>query len=335
MRYSYDSLAVWCRAVRHGHGAGLTMVKVMQMQAKSGPAMMRTAASRIAHQMESGASLEDALLAEGETFPKMFVAMAGVGERTGRLPEVFGHMEGYFSHMHRLRREFWSRAMWPIVQFVGGVLVIAFTILISGFLASGAAPEPIGFGLSGASGAILFLIVVGSVVGGGIFAFRLVTKSLAKQAAFEAFLLRAPIVGPSVHAVAMSRFCLGLQLTLDSNMSIDRAVRQSLRATGNGAFMAEADLICKRLKKGDELADALGRNRVFTPEFLGAIGVGEVSGQLPEVMGRQAEHYREEASRQLTRATRTLNVLIYLGVGLFMIIMIFRLFGTYSAALSH
>ena len=60
-------------------------------------------------------------------------------------------------------------------MFVGAVLVIAFTIFILGLLApAGTTPTaPIGFGLTGTSGAILFLVVVGSVVGGLIFAYKL------------------------------------------------------------------------------------------------------------------------------------------------------------------
>jgi type IV pilus assembly protein PilC len=295
-RYSLDGLAMWARAVRHGHGAGLTLVRMFDMQTRNGPPRMREAAGRIAAQLQSGSTLEDALTAEGPNLPELFVSLAVVGERTGRIPEVFGQLEEYYRLQAQMRREFWSQATWPIFTFVAGVFVIALTIFIMGLLASGNDQQasPIGFGLSGTSGAILFLVVVFGSVAGAFLALKVLTSTVAKQAAFEAWLLRVPAVGPWLQSVALTRFCLALRVTLDSSMSVSKALSLSLRATGNGAFLAESEKIVKRVKKGAEISEAIGVNPIFPVEFRATLNVGEVSGQIPEVMVRQTEYYREE-----------------------------------------
>ncbi|HJZ91043.1 MAG TPA: type II secretion system F family protein [Gemmataceae bacterium] len=334
--YSYDALATWCRAIRHGHGAGLPLVKVFQMQARNGPAALREAAGRIARKLEAGTTLEEALTAEGELFPELFTAMASLGDQTGHVPEVFGELEEYFRLQHSMRRDFRAQAAWPVFQFVAAVLVIALTIFIMGILAESRNTEPtapIGFGLTGTSGAILFLVVVGSVVGGLFLAYHLLTKTVAKRAAFEAWLLKWPVVGPCVQAAAMSRFCLSLKLTLDSNLSIKRALRMSLRATGNGAFSSQADRIVKRLEKGDELNKAVSMIPAIPPEFLAALTVGEVSGQVPEVMAKQSEYYREETVRRSKFLTRAMGWGVYSVVGIFIIVAIFLMAGVYLKAL--
>jgi type IV pilus assembly protein PilC len=335
-RYSFDSLAIWCRMVRHGHGAGLTLVRVFEMQAKNGPAALRPAASRIAHKLNHGDGLEDALKAESQFLPELFVSLAAVGERTGRMPEVFGQLEEYYRLQAQMRREFRSQAAWPIFQFVAAVFVIAFVIFIFGFLApsDATANGPVGFGLSGAGGAILFLIGVSSVIGGAILAYHLVTKTVAKQAGFEAWLLKVPVFGPFVHAAALSRFCLALRITLDSSLSIAKALRMSLKATANAAFMAQADRIVKRVSKGDEIGEAMGINPIFPAEFLAMLNVGEVSGQIPEVMARQAEFYREETARRAKVVTKAMAWGVYALVGVFIIIAIFKMAGTYVQALN-
>ena len=334
-RYSFDGLATWSRMIRHGHGAGLTLVRVFDLQAKNGPPQLRPSAERIARKLEAGESLEDSLNAEASVLPEMFVSLAGVGERTGRMPEVFGQLEEYYRVQAQMRREFWSQATWPIVQFIGAVLVIAFVIFIFGFLqpTDATADGPFGFNLVGAPGAILFLIVVGSVVGGLIVAYKVLTNSVQKLASFEAWLLKVPVFGPFVHASALSRFCLALRLTLDSSLSIYKAIRMSLMATGNAAFMAQADRIAKRLKKGDELGESLGMNPIFPAEFLATLNVGEVSGQIPEVMTRQAEFYREETARRAKTVSRTMAWGVYLLVGIFIIVAIFRMAFVYVGAL--
>src|SRR5262245_43049718 len=274
----YDGLALWCRAIRRGPGAGLTLIRMFEMQARNGPLMLRDKAERIGQKLESGQSLEDSLTAEVPTLPELFVSLATVGERSGRIPEVFGQLEEYYRLQASVRREFRAQAAWPAFQFVGAVLVIALAILFLGILAPAGqeATAPIGFGLTGTGGAVLFVIVMAAIVGGILLAIKVVTSTVTKQAAFEAWLLRVPVVGPFVRAAALSRFCMGLRLTLDSSMSVGKALRLSLKTTGNAAFEAQADKIVKRVRKGEELAKSIGMNPIFPVEFVAALNVGEV-----------------------------------------------------------
>lgn len=331
--YSYDGLASWSRAIRHGHGAGLPLVRVFEMQAKSGPLALREMAGRVIHKLEAGETLEDSLAAEGANLPELFVSLAAVGERSGRIPDVFAQLEEYYRLQHQMKREFRSQIAWPVFQFVAGVLVIAFTIFVLGILTPDNPAEPIGFGLAGTGGAILFLVIVGAIVGGAILAFKIFTSTLAKRQEFEAWLLRVPIFGPCARAIAMGRFCLSFKLTLDSSLSVSKALRMSLKATGNSAFMAQTDRMVKRVKKGEEVAKVLQMSSVFPSEFLAMVHVGEESGQIPEVLAKQAEFYREETSRRMKSATRALALAVYGVVALFMIFMILRMAGTYFQAL--
>ena len=333
-RHSYDGLAAWCRAIRHGHGAGLTLIRVFEMQGRSGPLALREAAGRIARKLEAGDPLEDALTAEGPTLPELFVSMAAVGERTGRIPEVFGQLEEYYGLQAQMKREFRAQIAWPVFQYIAAVLVIALTIFILGLLATDDSPTaPIGFGLTGTSGAILFLVFMAALTGGVILGYKLLTKTVAKQARFEAWLLGVPVLGPCLQAGAMSRFCLAMRLTLDSSMSIGKALRLSLKATGNGAYQEHADRIAKRVKKGEELREVLGSISAFPPEFLASLNVAEESGQVPEVMAKLAENYREETARRTRALTRALGWGVYILVGVFIIIMIFRMASIYVQAL--
>jgi type IV pilus assembly protein PilC len=169
---------------------------------------------------------------------------------------------------------------------------------------------------------------------GTLLAIKIFTSTVAKQRAFEAWLLRVPLLGPCIQAAALNRFCLALRLTLDSSMSTGKALRLSLRVTGNGAFEAQSDRIEKRIKKGDALAKCIGMNPIFPAEFIAALNVGEESGQIPEVMARQAEYYREETTRRMKSLSRALAWGIYVLVGIFIIVAIFRMAGTYLQAVS-
>ena len=92
--------------------------------------------------------------------------------------------------------------------------------------------------------------------------------------------------------------------------------------------------IPRRIADGADLSTAVGSVAMIPREFLSYLTIGEASGQIPEVMARQAEHYREEASRRFTRLTWQMNIALALIVGLCIIAAIIMLAGTYINALN-
>jgi type II secretory pathway component PulF len=142
-------------------------------------------------------------------------------------------------------------------------------------------------------------------------------------------LLGVPVVGPCLRALAVTRFCLALRLTLESAMPITRALRLSFRATGNGAFEAAADVAQKSVKAGEELTVALAKTRLFPEEFQHVVAVGEESGRLTDVLEQQGEQYAEESERRLRVLTSAAGWGVWLFVAGLIIFCIFRIFLTY------
>ncbi len=223
-------------------------------------------------------------------------------------------------------------------QFVAAVFVIAFLIYVLGAITppDGGEPiAPIGFGLTGATGAITFLLAVGIFLGLLYGNYLFITKGLQRRAVFEQFLLRVPALGSCVESLALGRFCLALRMTLETGMPTPEALRESLRATGNAAFASTENLVASRIEKGDEISVALRLCPAFPEEFRDIIAVAEVSGQIPEVMIRQAEHYREQAARQLKNLARFAGYGVWLFVSLLMIWAIFRIASVYFGMLNQ
>lgn len=331
-------LVVWCRAFHHGLNAGLSLVRVFQLQANKGPQPMREMAERIAGRLEKGESLEDSLEIEGDKLPKLFVELTTVGERSGRLPDTFKELAEYYELQVKLARDFRSQISWPVFQFFAAVFVIAMLIYILGIIGNARGGEPvapIGFGLTGTSGAITFLLAVGLFLGSIYAAYLFFTRGLRQRAAFEGFLLRMPVIGPCAEAFALGRFCLALRMTMETAMDTKQAVRQSLRATGNAAYTRDEEQVVALIKQGREINEALRACSAFSQEFIEVIAVAEVGGQIPEVMIRQGEFYREEAARRLTFLTKVAGYLVWAMVAIMIIWAIFRIAGVYFAAVGQ
>ena len=333
-RLPLSSVIDLCRTCRHYLGSGLTLRDVFRQQTAKGRGPIRPAAARIAAELEKGDSLEDSLRRQESIFPPLLVSLAAVGEQTGMLPEVFTELEKYYVRQQQLRRRFISLTAWPLFQFLAAVFAIAGLIFALGLIPQETGMfalhfDPVGFGLSGSEGALLFL--------GSVFGFLLLlwglyfaaTRLLRGKAFMDGFLLRTPIIGRCLRALAMTRFCLALRLTLETGMPITRALRLSFRATDNAAFLAQLDKATASVKRGDELTAALTATGLFPEEFRHILSTAEESGRLTEVLRQEAEHYHDEAGRRMTVLMVMLSVMVWLTVAAFIILMIFRFFLAY------
>jgi len=329
---SAGNLANLCRALRHQLAAGVAILRVLQQQAERGPHAIRPVAARLLATLSAGEPLSAALDKESATLPPLFIALAKLGEETGHFPEILSTLERYYEMQAQLRRQFIGRAIAPVAQFVLGVLVVAGLIFILGLLSGNASPLKF-FGLAGAPGALAFLAAVGGTIALFVLAWVAFSRWSRQRAAADRLLLRVPALGGCIEALALARFTLALQLTLDTSLSIMKAIRLSLRATGIAAYAELADGVARMLKAGHPLHDALAETGRFPVEFLLIVSNAEEVGSIPEVMRQQAEYYHEEAGRRMAALTRVANALIWLLYAGFMIWMIFRIFTSSYAPL--
>lgn len=328
-RLPLSSLIALCHSLRHYLAAGLTLRDVFRQQAKKGSAALQPVAARISGELEQGEDLEAALRKEEQHFPPLFVAMTAVGEESGMLPEVFRELEKYYALQQKLRRQFITQITWPVLELAAAIAVITLLILVMGFIAEmnpGREKfDPLGLGLLGPSGAIIFLAIVAAVfallIGGYLGGKYLIRQ----KGLIDDYLLRAPVIGPCLRALALTRFCLGLRLTLQTGMPITQAASLALRATGNDAFVARVEEVRASLRAGDELAESLDRTRLFPREFVKFLSTAEEAGKLTEVLEHQTEYYEEESARRMARLTQVLGWVVWLIVAVLIIIAIFRI----------
>src|SRR5262249_14229998 len=160
------ALAGLCRNLRHMLESGLTLSRAMRQQAKKGPPAVRTVAARMATRLEQGDDLQTILPEEADHFPPIFLALGGVAEETGRLPEVLHELEEYFELQQKLKRDFISQCTLPAIQFVFvAFILIPGVIYLLGMIEGFAGKNPFSvFGLKGESGVVIWYTGVISFV---------------------------------------------------------------------------------------------------------------------------------------------------------------------------
>jgi type IV pilus assembly protein PilC len=331
-RLSIKDLIDLCRSMRYSLSSGLTLRDVMDLLTTNGPPRLRPVAAQISKELKAGWSLQDAIAKQSSVFPPIFLALVTVGEESGNLPEVLSELEKYYRVQQKLRREFIDQISWPVVQLVLAIFVIAALIVILDFVAklnpgTEATVDPLGIGLRGTQGAIIFLAVVFGSFAALAIVFVVLKILLRRRAIVEKALLHLPGFGPCIRAIALTRFCVALHLMLETSLSVRKTLRLALVATDNLAFTSAQGAVESALTRGETITAALTSCHVFPAHFLGVVAVAEESGRLPEVLRNQAEDYDEEARRRLSFVNKLFSYAIWfmiLGVLGFAIIRIMQ-----------
>ncbi len=319
------ALVAWCRTLKHSLGAGLSPVRVFKQQAKSGPRVLRPIAADVAAKLEKGSSLEDAFEPYRDQFPPLFVELVAVGETSGRLVDTFDELCQYYEVTDRVRRDFRSQMIYPAIQFVAAILIIAGLIFVLGLL--GSKMDPLGLGLTGTGGALTFLVAAFGTVGGIVLGVRAVLNSLKWKSRLEGMMLIVPAWGGALKCFAIHRFLIALRMTHEAGLRAEKVLHYSFRATANAVFMNGEDRAVAVVKKGGAIYDALEASGApFPDEVRDSILGAEEAGMMTEVCERLADNYREDGSRKLKEAAQYTSWGLYALGAVFIIIAIFTIY---------
>ena len=327
-RLSLKSLAFACRSLGTLLHSGVAIKDAFRLTAdKSVDPRLRRALSEVVNAISAGQDVASAMREQGEVFPDLVIDMVRVAEESGSLPEILVGLAEHYENNLRLRRAFFTAILWPAIQLVAAILIVALLIMVLGWIAESRGGEPIdilGLGLSGEKGAVIWLLCTFGPILGLIVAYQILSSTLAGKRFLDPLLMKIPLVGGCMRSFAIARFSWAFYLTQQTGMPIERSLDASLRATANGAFIEASRVIRDRVRSGERLTDALAASGLFPEEFLHMVDVAETSGTVPEALHRLSPQFEEQARRRLAALTVALGWLIWLMVAIFIIVLIFN-----------
>jgi type IV pilus assembly protein PilC len=324
----WKSLAATCDSLARLLDAGVDVRRAFaSVTDKTRDPRCRRALQHVSDAIDEGAGIAEALRECGDDFPPLLVDLVSVAEMSGALPEMFEHLRDHYEANLRLRRAFVGQIAWPVFQFVAAVFIVAFVILVLGWIAGRQDTLPVdvfGLGLFGERGALIWLGGVFGTLLGLFVLYQVVTRVLGGRAIVHSLLLRVPVVGHCLRSFALARFSWAFYLTQQTGMSIDNCLEASLRATNNGAFAAAAPEVIAHVRAGGELTPALDETGLFPADFIEMVRVGETTGTVPETLHRLSPRFEESARRSLSALSTTLGWLVWATVAAFILFFVFR-----------
>ena len=273
--------------------------------------------------VESGASLADAMKKHPKAFDPLFTNMIAAGEAGGILDTILKRLATYIEKAVKLRGQVKSAMIYPIAVIVIAVLVVGvilwkviptFASLFSGLGAE--LPLPTRIVIAASNGLVRFMPFVLVGIGAAVFGFRAYYNSTNGRRVIDAITLKLPVLGQLMRKIAVARFCRTLSTLLASGVSILEALDITARTAGN-AIIEEAIMTTRKsIERGETIAAPLKETNVFPSMVVQMISVGEATGALDTMLGKIAEFYEEEVDTAVAGLLTLLEpiMIFFLGV---------------------
>ena len=272
--------------------------------------------------LKQGKQLSEAMSAHPEVFDPLYVNLVGLGEASGKLPEVFRGLADELRFQRELRQKIVSASVYPAV--VAGVCILAvvfiFNFVVPNLQILFADDGELPWYTAALLGSSEFLrqwqgVLIASALFGGYFLWSR-RKSPAVVAFKERLFAETPGLRDATSMVERIRFCSGLGLMLDAGLPVDRALTLATGNIRHGLFRREVAAAVEKVKRGEQLSAVLRQTRIFPDYFASLLEVGEESGELSRIFNEIARRTREDFSAWALRLTTLLEPLLILIMGL-------------------
>ena len=277
----------------------------------------------IRDQLVSGVALSDAFLSHGEAFPRLYATSLKAGERSGEVEKVLRRYLAYQKILAALRRKVVGALVYPAV-LVGlsiGLVVVLMTYVIPRFreffagFEAGKLPliTRVVIGAADFMRANVLLVLAGLVVLAFVFVRWKATE--AGRRAWDALLLKFPLVGPILQEFALSQFSRSLATLVGAGTPVVPALEIAAGAVPNRHVSEAVASVVPRVREGAEVWRSLESTGTFTSLAVEMIKVGEATGALEEMLTNVSDFYDETIESRLQRIVTLIEPIILVVMG--------------------
>jgi general secretion pathway protein F len=329
-RLKNTDLAICTRQLASLLAAGLPLgqaLAVVTEQAETDIVRERFGAVR--SEVLAGHSLSDAMNRFPKDFPDIYRSLVTAGEQSGNLSLVMERLADHVESRSALAQKVGLAFLYPAV-----VTLVAISVIIG--LLTYVVPQVVGV-FSQTRQKLPFLTIAmleisnflrdwGWLVLAALivawFAWRFALRKPEVRLAWDALVLRMPIIGRIVRGVNTARFSSTLAILAASGVPLLKALEAGGQTLGNTALKANVADAIARVREGAPLARALGIQKQFPPMLIHFIASGESTGKLPEMLDRAATAQAQEVERKTMALTTLLEPLLVVGMGIVVLLIV-------------
>ncbi len=283
--------------------------------------------------LHEGRRFSQMLRDRSHIFSELYASLVEVGEESGALAEIMADLRNYLNDRRELRSYIVSASLYPLVVFVVSTAMLA---ILLGFIIPRFANilRTADVEITGVLQALvwtsdvlrgywwLILLSIAAVVIAGLQA----RKSRRVQDRLDHILLHTPLLRRLVLYADLARMSRTMAILMRSGVHILETVAISARVLQNRVLRNALSGTSADLRRGERLADALGRSRFLPPFMLRMMAVGEETGNVASMLERTADRFETDLKRTIRRTLSLIEPAVIIVLGLLVAVIVVTMF---------
>jgi general secretion pathway protein F len=288
----------------------------------SGDSSLGDLLGNIQQGVKEGATLADAMEAEGNIFSRFYTNLIRAGESTGSLELVLERLAAQMESAKALRDELTSALIYPAVLVfvaVGSILVLLGYVIpqFTEMFEDVGQALPLSTRITISIGEVLqrygwVLITALALL---VWTIRRQLKEDDTAIKWHKCLLHLPLAGPIILKMEVAHFARTLSILLHNGIPLLKALMIVKDTMSNLVLAKGIESVAGSLRKGQSLAEPLAELASFPAFAIHMIGVGEESGNLQEILTQVADTYDRDTQTTMKRALALLEPMLILVLG--------------------
>lgn len=314
--------------------AGVSFIKAMEIIIKNmREGNFKDILVQIESDIKNGVQISDAFSSSQIPFKKIYRASLLAGERSGNLESVLEKFNVYLEKVTNLRRKTFSSLSYPVILFIFMITMVMLILLyaipkFSSFYESFRAGLP-------ATTTMLISIAEFAQKNIHYFVFpvlilyisiKLAERSNEKIVIMDYLKYKIPFIGRIIVENAMAIFSRTLSILISGGIPVPESTAIAVETFSNRYFFQKVKDIPSKIKEGNLLSDALSEVDFIPGMMVEVIRVGESSGNLPEVLNKNADYYENAINLKVNTIISLIEPVLIIFLGLVIAFMLISVY---------
>jgi type IV pilus assembly protein PilC len=330
------TLTTFTRQLSILQDAGLPILRSLKiLQDQSPPGAMKNALIDVCDEIESGATLSEAMSKVPKAFNRLYINMIKAGEAGGALEIILQRLAEFQERSESLKRKVKGAMVYPItvVIFASGILTFIMMRIVPSFqkiFADFKTPLPTvtKILMSASYYVIHFWYLLPGIPISIWLLIKLIRKFQAGRYGWDLFILQIPVFGPLIEKNIVARTMRTLGTLVASGVPILEALHITKETSGNCVFENMFQKVYESIREGESISKPMKENskpgfnvvtllfwfffiggpigvlmyltrmnkRIVDDMVVNMVDVGEETGELDTMLYKVADTYDEEVA---------------------------------------
>lgn len=298
---------------------------------------------KIVFELNAGVSFSEALVKQGDAFPKLLINMVKTSELTGSLTDVLDDMTAYYKTSEANRKEIIGAITYPSVIFVFAVAILTFIILwvvpqfTSMYTQLGSELPWITRALISFSDFLsqYIIIIILAIVLIIIIIIAMYKNITSVRRGMQTFAMHIPVVKNLIEYNQLIMFTKTFASLINHDVFITDSMEILGKITNNEIYKGIIRNAVYNLSVGNGVSVAFKDHWAFPQTAYEMLLTGERTGRLGAMMENVTTYYEEEQSamiKQMKSLIEPVMIVFIAGmVGVILLSVIYPMFDIYKA----